>query len=177
MKARQITILASALLLSVAAHAAPFGGPDDKAFAIKLWDNMGQQNLVGENAIMSTPYTGAHPHGAILDTIDATTQVADEKGVLIIKRNYGGEGVNKQTVANDPDKYLKAITVMFQRQGYDPENKDWFWVKYTPAGKIMKNPAGVSLAGKIGKGDTKGCIACHKASPGGDLVFNHDRYK
>ena len=80
-------------------------------------------------------------------------------------------------VANDPVKYLKAVTVMFKRPGYDAETKDWFWVKYAPNGKVLNNPKGVALAGKVGKGGNAGCVACHRAAPGGDLVFNHDRYK
>ena len=89
-----------------------------------------------------------------------------------------GRVVSKANVADHPKKYLKAITVMFRRpSGYDSENKDWFWVKYGPDGQIPKNPAGKSLAGRVAKGvKGKGCIACHRTAPGGDYVFNHDRY-
>ncbi|MEW7988069.1 MAG: hypothetical protein AB2799_19955 [Candidatus Thiodiazotropha sp.] len=41
---------------------------------------------------------------------------------------------------------------------------------------MLKNPKGVSLAGCVGKGMAKGCVACHQGAPGGDMVFNHDRY-
>ena len=99
-----------------------------------------------------------------------------ELNIVIIKRNYGGERVSKQVVANDPGKWLKAVTVMLKREGYDAENKDWFWVKYSATGSVLKNPQGVALAGRVGKGGNQGCVACHKAAPGGDLVFNHDRY-
>ncbi|MDH3671592.1 MAG: cytochrome P460 family protein [Gammaproteobacteria bacterium] len=128
---------------------------------------------------MSTPYTGQHPHGAILDTIDGFIRVQGDSGVVIVKRNYGGEGVSKNAVADNPGKYLKAITVMFKRNGYDPETRDWFWVKYRPDGSLDKNPAGMMLAGKVAKGKPKGCIACHTAAPGGDFVFNSnaDRYQ
>jgi len=33
----------------------------------------------------------------------------------------------------------------------------------------------MELAGRIAKGMNKGCIACHSAAPGGDMVFNFDR--
>ena len=67
---------------------------------------------------------------------------------------------------------------MFKRQRYDPEDKDWFWAKYTPAGELMKNPKDMALAGMVAKGnDTTGCIACHKAAPGGDFVFINNRYR
>ena len=97
-------------------------------------------------------------------------------GVLIAKKNYLGEAITAMDVANDPDAYLDSVTIMFQRQpGYDPENNDWFWVKYAPDGSIMANPMGMSLAGRIAKGMDTGCIACHVAAPGGDYVFSHDR--
>jgi len=35
----------------------------------------------------------------------------------------------------------------------------------------------MKLAGRVAKGAPTGCIACHKAAPGGDYIFNHDRYK
>lgn len=76
-----------------------------------------------------------------------------------------------ETVANDPEKYLKAVTVMLKRPGYDAETKDWFWVKYKADGSIDTNPKGMKLAGKVAKGKPKGCIACHTAAPGGDMVF------
>jgi hypothetical protein len=122
------------------------------------------------------PYTGTHPLGAILDTIDAQVIVDGERNIVIIKRNYGGEGVSKANVANDPNRYLKAVTVMFKRAGYDADNRDWFWVKYAPGGSVLKNPKGMSLAGRVAKGMPQGCIACHTGAPGGDMVFNHDRY-
>ena len=155
----------------------PFGGADDVAYAESLWGSLRDRHLVGEGAIISTPYTGTHPHGAILDTVDARTRVGSDEGPVIIKRNYGGKDVSKANVANNPGKYLKAVTVMFKRAGYDPEDKDWFWVKYGPDGSVLKNPKGMLLAGKVAKGMSVGCISCHKAAPGGDMVFNHDRYK
>jgi len=171
------TMVLVAVLMTGTAFAAPFGGPDDLAYAAKLWKSLSNAGFVGVDAtIMSAPYTGTHPHGAILDTIDATATVDGYTGVVIIKRNYGGKGVSKAAVANDPLRYLKAITVMFKRKGYDPEDKDWFWVKFAPNGSVLKNPKGMSLAGRVAKGMNKGCIACHKAAPGGDMVYNHDRY-
>ncbi|MBT8436269.1 MAG: cytochrome P460 family protein, partial [Gammaproteobacteria bacterium] len=93
---------------------------------------------------------------------------------IIVKRNYGGEGVSIVNVANQPAKYLQAITVMLKRPGYDPENRDWFWVRYRPDGSIDSNPEGVMLAGKVAKGEAEGCIACHAAAPGDDMVFLRD---
>ncbi len=169
-------LAAAAVGLAAPAIGAPFGSDADVSYANRLWMSLKYRHLVGKDAILSTPYKGTHPHGAILDTIDARTRVGDDVGPAIIKRNYGGPGVSKSAVANNPRKFLKSVTVMFKRPGYDPEDRDWFWVKYAPDGRVLKNPKGLFLAGRVAKGSSQGCIACHKGAPGGDMVFNHDRY-
>ena len=59
-------------------------------------------------------------------------------------------------------------------QGYDPENADWFWVKFGPKGDVMKNPKDMYLAGRVAKGMPKGCIACHSDADGNDFLFIND---
>ena len=172
-----IAILVSAILFvsgSLYAQDAPFGGKNDVDYAASLWAAMNKQGWVGADARMSRPYTGQHPHGAILDTMSGSIDVKGKNLDIIVKRNYGGEGVSIGTVANDPAKYLKAVTVMLKRPGYDPETQDWFWAKFLPDGNLDKNPAGMMLAGKVAKGKPKGCIACHSAAPGGDMMFLMD---
>jgi len=100
--------------------------------------------------------------------------VIGNTGLAIVKRNYGGEGVSEQNVANNPSKYLKALTVMYKRKGYDADNQDWFWAKFSPDGSLQSNPKGMKLAGRVAKGMPKGCIACHSAAPGGDMIFTRD---
>ena len=163
-----------AFFLSFSVQAAPFGEADDVNYSQKLWKAMSDASYVGQDSIMSTPYTGQHPHGAVLDTIEGPVLIGRKLHHVIIKRNYGGPGVSKMAVANDPAKYLKAVTVMLKRDGYDADNKDWFWVKYKPDGSLHTNPKGMKLAGRVAKGMPAGCIACHKAAPGGDMIYNHD---
>ena len=154
--------------------AAPFGGEEDVNYAKNLWQTMVDAGYAGPGGLMSRPYTGQHPHGAILDTIEGKIALDGKLHTIIVKRNYGGEGVSIASVANDPAKYLKAVTVMLKRPGYDPETKDWFWAKFKADGSLDTNPAGMMLAGKVAKGKPKGCIACHTAAPGGDMMFLHD---
>ncbi len=155
----------------------PFGDKGSVGYSQKLWSALADAHMVGPNAIMSKPYKGQHPHGAVLDTIEGTVTVNGHSGTAIVKRNYGGPNVSIANVANNPGKYLKAVTVMYQREsGYDADNKNWFWAKYKANGGLHKNPKGMSLAGRVAKGMPKGCIACHTAAPGGDMVFNNDRY-
>lgn len=156
----------------------PFGDPDSLSYAAKLWQQLEAANFVGSDAMMSKAYAGQHPHGAVLDTMEGRLSIDGHTGAVIVKKNYGGDGVSISNVGNDPAKYLKAITVMYKREsGYDPEDRDWFWAKFKANGELDKNPKGMSLAGKVAKGKPMGCIACHTAAPGGDFVFNNDRYK
>ncbi|GJM04429.1 MAG: hypothetical protein DHS20C09_04200 [marine bacterium B5-7] len=154
----------------------PFGSKQDIDYAANLWQEMTKHKLVGVNSLRSTPYEGIHPHGAILDTMQSTLSLNRNVGDVIVKKNYGGENISKEAVADAPEQWLKAITVMYQREsGYDSDNKDWFWVKYAPDGSVLTNPKGMHLAGRVAKGMDQGCIACHTSAPGGDMVFNSDR--
>jgi len=161
-------------LTGSASAAAPFGGEEDVDYARNLWQTMMDAGYAGKDGMMSRPYVGQHPHGAILDTIEGKIALDGNLHTIIVKRNYGGEGVSIANVANDPAKYLKAVTVMLKRPGYDPETRDWFWAKFKADGSLDTNPAGMMLAGKVAKGKPQGCIACHTAAPGGDMMFLHD---
>ncbi|MDA0241313.1 MAG: cytochrome P460 family protein, partial [Proteobacteria bacterium] len=121
------------------------------------------------------PYEGSEPHGFVLETIDASLVLDGRKGRIVVKRNYGPKDVDVEAVEENRAKHLAAVTVMFKREkGYDLGNLDWFWAKYKKDGSIDTNPKGVMLVGRVAKGTDGGCIACHKAAPGDDLVFAFD---
>lgn len=164
---------ATAILLAGAAHGqmAPFGNDEDVAYAETLWNQLESANLIGEGSITSRPYEGVEPHGFVLETVAAKVTVDGHTGIAIVKKNYGPEGVSVEDVVADPGEHLAAITVMYKREaGYDPEDQDWFWVKYLADGSLDKNPAGTQLAGKVAKGADAGCIACHQGA-GESMVF------
>lgn len=142
----------------------PFGGPSDVAYAHDLWNKMQRK---GFNTTNSKLYVGSPPHGIVREVLEGKIN----GNLVIVKRNYGGKGLTPDKVAMNRAKYLASITVMAKRPGYDPADKDWFWVKYAPNGSIMKNPKGMKLAGKVAKGMSIGCISCHSAAPGGDYVY------
>lgn len=170
-------LLTSALAIGMATGAsaqdAPFGTDADAAYAAELWKVMQGAHLVGEGMIRSFPYDGVAPHGMMLETFYTTATIDGHTGDLLVKRNYGPEGVSSDEVLQDPDKHLGAITVMYRREaGFDSDNKDWFWVKYLPDGSLDKNPKGMRLAGRVAKGAEVGCIACHSGED--DYVFTTD---
>ena len=157
----------------VTAQDAPFGTEDDVAYAAALWQNMLDSRLAGDGAIRSFPYEGTDPHGMMLETFYSKATIEGHTGDLIVKRNYGPEGVDGDMIMADPAKHLGAVTVMFRREaGYDDDNANWFWVKYLPDGTLDKNPAGMQLAGRVAKGAEADCIACHSGAD--DYLFTTD---
>lgn len=171
------TSIAAILMTSALAQqdAAPFGGEEDVSFAQDLWAALVEADLAGDDAILVRPYEGSEPHGFQLATIYRELSLKGRSGQLIVKRNYGPEGVTTDQVLNNPGEHLASITVMYVREeGYDPDNNNWFWAKYLPDGSLDKNPKGAELAGRIAKGADQGCIACHSAAPGGDYEFLRD---
>ena len=148
---------------ALAQDATMFGGDEDQAYAEKRWQARVEQNLAGEGAIMSFPYPGTDPHGMMLETFYARATIDGHDGALVVKRNYGPEGVTVDQVLGMPGEHLGALTVMFRREaGYDAETGDWFYAKYLPDGSLDQNPNGVALAGLVGKNAEAGCIACHQ---------------
>ncbi len=153
----------------------PFGSDDDIAYAADLWTVLNEARLAGPDKILTRPYEGLEPHGFMLETLYDEITVGGHTGTVVVKRNYGPEGVSLEEVANNPSDHLAAITVMFRRaDGYDSETGNWFWVKYFPDGSLDQNPAGRKLAGLVGKGADAGCIPCHMGA-GEDMLFTTDR--
>lgn len=164
------------------AQEAPFGGPDDVAYANQLWQQMAAARLVGPDAIQTTPYEGGTGlHSATIVTVQANVTVNGNTGIAIVKKNFrtpdGTPATQEEIFAGTVGG---PLTVMYQREaGYDSGNQDWFWAVYTPPGDVVVNPLGLNMAGKIVGGGAMpdapfNCIACHAGAPGGDLVFLHD---
>ncbi len=146
----------------------PFGNKEDIAFAKKLWPKL---EKAGYDRVHGHLYVGGPPHGKVREVMEGIID-----GELVIsKTNYRGKDVTVPNVQANPKKYLKAVTVIVKRKGYDPDDKDWFWVKYAPDGTIMKNEKGMALAGKVAKGMPVGCISCHQSASGSDFVFSHNK--
>lgn len=166
-----LAVAAGVASANTVSAAPPFGGPEDTAFAAKLWHSLLDAKFVGPNTIVTYPYDGTPPHGDVLSFIRGKVKVAGRNATVLVKKNYRGKGIDDDDVLKNPGKYLKSITVMFKREaGYDPGDQNWFWVKYSPNGNPLKNPKGMKLAGRVAKGMTKGCIACHSKA-GDDFVY------
>lgn len=74
-------------------------------------------------------------------------------GAIIVKENYTA------------DKKFVALSVMYNIKGYNPNGGDWFWIKYSPDGKVET------------VGGVKGCIDCHARKKDNDYTFTGDMKK
>ena len=150
----------------------PFGGEADVAFAKALWMAMeGYHGWILQSEIMP----GKSPHGMFIRMYYNIVTVDGVAYHVVVKDNYGGEGVTLEMVKEAPADYLMAVTPMVQREaGYDSDNNDWYWVKYGPDGMVGKNDMDMALAGRVAKGMPMGCISCHVNAGGGDYLFLND---
>ncbi|HIP82400.1 MAG TPA: hypothetical protein EYH36_02295 [Desulfocapsa sulfexigens] len=148
--------LVVAMTMSVACFtvAEDMPGPDGEA----LWNHISKVSPYTEWGYWDDHkgmIEGRAPHGKYhkvfvnkkgIDSVSAPVQY----GTIQVKENYGKK------------KDLKAITVMYKVKDYNPKSGDWFWAKYSPAGKVLK-------AGKL-----KGCIGCHSTRVANDFVLVHE---
>jgi len=150
----------------------PFGGEADVAYARALWAAMdGYTGWMMQSDIMP----GKSPHGTFVRLYYNIVNIDGMPYHVVVKDNYGGEGVTLDMVNEDPGAYLMAVTPMVQREaGYDDENGNWFYVKYSADGSIDMNDKGMAMAGRVAKGMPVGCIACHANAADGDYLFTND---
>lgn len=117
-----------------------------------------------------TFYKGQSPHGAYVKVI--ANKMARQNplklpyGSILIKENYAADS-----------KTLLAITVMYRTRGangqpWDPENRDWYYVKYTPTGQVALSPP--EMGSKRLAGRVQSCIDCHSGAGAKDFVFLND---
>jgi len=141
-------------------------GDKDVSFAMKFWPVLENAKLVGKNRIHSQPSKAILPVGGIRQIIGTDVKVDGRTARVLVKINYEGEGISVESVYDNPNKYLVGYTVMFKREdGYDDENKNWFWAKYDTKGELNMNSQGAKIAGRA----EKLCIACHTTMGGDDL--------
>ena len=162
--------------LNITLSAKAFGYNKDAKFANMLWKQMSKMRIVGANHIATHPYKGLPPHGTYMEMLEVKITVGRTRGYAIVQKNYAGNHIGIMNIINNPMKHLSNVSVMFKRKnGYDSENKDWFYVQYDARGVVMKSSKGNRLAGRIDRDSNRGCIACHRTAPGNDFVFSHDK--
>lgn len=141
-------------------------GSEDAAYAEQLWGEIKDYENWPVPEGFEGWQDGISPHGKYLRYYinDIAKEDVNKDGAVIVKENY----------MEKSEDALAAVTIMQKRKGYDPENKDWFYVKYSPDGEVMTDEQGREIAGAVGKGMEEGCVPCHKTAGGGDYLFMTD---
>ncbi len=132
------------------------GTPADQAEAQSLWSQMSDYRSWSQFEGHEGIVRGQGPHGKFVRTfvnqIGASSASNPAHGTIIVKENF----------SKDDEAALDSTTVMQRIAGYDPENNDWFWARYTPSGEQTHS-------GKVAF-----CSDCHFDASGDDLVFLND---
>lgn len=152
---------AAGLMMSVLMMPGAAFAQSDQDLANSLWQALSEADLVGEKSVKTRPYEGTQPHGKILEYLEQEIEIDGASQRAIVKKNYAGEAATIEKVWADGRDLLASVTVMLKQPGYDPDNQDWFWVKYMPDG-------GIEVAGKADN-----CIQCHQAAPGDDYIYSY----
>lgn len=98
---------------------------------------------------------GTSPHGALVTIYvsnEALAAIEAKSGVMpagstVVKENYNREA------------RLLAVTLMHKVEGFDPENNDWYWLKFGPNGTVDS------------EGKVNSCIDCHAIRADNDFIF------
>lgn len=132
------------------------GTPADQQRADSLWDQMQGHEQWGYFDAHPGMMEGNGPHGEYVETrinaVAARDQADPPFGSILVKENYGSQDRSS----------LESYTVMQRVEGYDPENGDWFWARWSADGELTH-------AGKVGM-----CYDCHFDAQGDDFVFLND---
>lgn len=143
---------------------------DAEKVAAELWNKIQSENYRANWKTWPGKelfYEGKEPHGALLSTYvnipahEAIVKIQGKMppGAIIIKENYA------------PDKNIISITIMYKIEGFNPEAFDWFWIRFSPNGKVMteeKDGKTIRLVGKVAE-----CIECHGKQTSNDYIFTN----
>lgn len=136
-------------------------------FQQSFWKHITEQSPYREwtrlAADKEDPRPADEPHGPWIKTYANPAAAKD-----LSRLGYGSILVNEEY---DDQTTLKAVSVMYCVKGADPAHYDWFWLKYSPDGKVMRLPA--NRGGKPIAGQVRSCIQCHQKAKA-DLVFCND---
>lgn len=151
-------ILVCVLLLAGCASSTTSTGPDappsDETRAAALWTQIqGYQEWdhpLGYDGVVEGDSVHGDYVSFFLNSKAAKTFTEPEAGSIVVKEGFDEEG--------GP---IQAITVMQKIPGAYPEQDDWLFARFDPAGK----PSMVNSAR---------CIRCHRKADGDDYLFVND---
>ena len=150
------SILAASILIGAVAACKSLGTPEEQSTAVTLWDSIAGYQQWGSFEGHQGMQPGKNPHGEFIQTfvnpIVAQHPESPAFGSIIVKENYSSK---------QPESF-NSITVMQRIAGFDAENNDWFWARYTPSGELTHS------------GKVEFCSDCHFDAGNDDFVFLND---
>ena len=146
-----------------------YGLAADVDFAKRLWTALRKHRWVGAERRMAAAQKGERPHGVVQQITKGELEVDGRTGRILVKANHRGSNATLASVMRHPNRYLSGYAVMYRREaGYDPANRDWFWVVFDRGGAVRTFESR-AIAGRVDTGATNGCIGCHRKVGGRDL--------
>ena len=151
------TILFAGAALSLLAACASLGSEQDQSMAGVLRREMqGYQEWAQFAGFPGIQESKSRAHGKFVATYINSIAAQDPAGVpfgsILVKENFS---------ANDRAT-LESTTVMQRIEGYDPDNHDWFWARFTAGGELTHS------------GQVAMCADCHFDAGDDDFVFLND---
>lgn len=105
-----------------------------------------------------------NPHGSVSRTYANEVAAKDPEnlpaGSILVREDY------------DDKRKRQSISVLYRVKDYDKEHANWYYLRFTETGAVMKGQDTKPLAGKVAS-----CIACHAKADGKDFVFANDALK
>lgn len=172
--ARVVGVIGIAVLLALAtptrSESPWYGKKADVALARALWQALEKARMVGPRRLQVHAFEGKEPHAIVQQVWAGDVSVKGRVARAVVKANHKKKGASVAAAYDQPDRFLSDYTVMFKAaKGYDPGNQDWFWVKYSPDGRIDRDGIGVAIAGRVDSPSGFGCAGCHRKLGGRDL--------
>ncbi|MBI2825058.1 MAG: cytochrome P460 family protein [Planctomycetia bacterium] len=142
--------------------------PTTEEFAASLWKYLHREQAPyaeWQAAEIAAPQSVQDPHGSngkvYLNDVAAKDTERFAYSSIVVREDYVDNADRPQ-----------SISVMYRVRGADPKSGDWYWLKYTPDGKLARSATaggGRPIAGRVAS-----CIECHQKAVGKDLVFFND---
>lgn len=105
-----------------------------------------------------------NPHGSVSRTYANEVAAKDPEnlpsGSILVREDY------------DDKRKRQSISVLYRVKDYDKEHANWYYLRFTETGAVMKGQDTKPLAGKVAS-----CIACHAKAGDKDYVFSNDALK
>lgn len=102
-----------------------------------------------------------NPHGTVSRTyaneVAAKDPVNLPAGSILVREDY------------DEKRKRQSVSVLYRVKDYDKDHGNWYYLRFTETGSVVKGKDNKALAGKV-----TSCIECHAKAGGKDYVFSND---